>query len=73
MDIGVAAGMGTVIFPVIAEVGANHTPILFTPGLHGIATVSVTTETAEYHTYLTAWKPEPLLPVLRWHRYPGGV
>ncbi|MEE0381495.1 MAG: hypothetical protein UDN35_03845 [Oscillospiraceae bacterium] len=41
--------MGTVIFPVIAEVGADHASILFTPGLHGIATVSVTTETAEYH------------------------
>ena len=41
--------MGTVIFPVIAEVGANHTPILFTPGLHGITAVSVTAETAEYH------------------------
>ena len=49
MDIGVTAGMGTVIFPVIAEVGADHTSILFAPGLHGIATVSVTAETAEYH------------------------
>ena len=39
MDIGVTAGMGTVIFPVIAEVGADHASILFTPGLHGIATV----------------------------------
>lgn len=34
MDIGVAAGMGTVVFPVIAEVGADHASILFTPGLH---------------------------------------
>ncbi|MCI7725671.1 MAG: hypothetical protein MSH58_00790 [Clostridiales bacterium] len=41
--------MGTVILPVIAEVGADHASILFTPGLHGIATVSVTTEATEYH------------------------
>ena len=49
MDIGVAAGMGTVIFPVIAEVSADHAPILFTPGLHRIAAISVTAEAAEYH------------------------
>lgn len=49
MDIGVAAGMGTVIFPVIAEVGADHASILFTPGLHRIAAISVTAEAAKYH------------------------
>ena len=49
MDIGVAAGMGTVVFPVIAEVGADHASILFTPGLHRIAAISVTAEAAKYH------------------------
>ncbi|MGN1026790.1 MAG: hypothetical protein ACI4P4_10330 [Faecousia sp.] len=27
MDIGVAAGMGTVIFPIITKIGADHAPI----------------------------------------------
>lgn len=49
MDIGVAASMGTMILSVIAEIGADHAPILFTPGLHRIAAIPVTAEAAEYH------------------------
>ena len=49
VDVLIAAGVGTMVLSVIAEVGSDDGSILFTTSLHSVTTVSVPAQTAEHH------------------------